>query len=130
MPVMRMTERKMVELEPGKRVSFVPVTPNLGSAEFMICVLWKRGKVQDIYIYPCQQENITQNYHVKAGFSSSFSVSSWRHKGFERPGVWLFDWCKDHKTPCMSVYPPAGTDCFYVFLGSSAQIIFEKEAAP
>jgi hypothetical protein len=119
--------RSMIELVDGDVRPFVLLTHNLGRAEFTFCPVWKRGKVSEVFIYPRQQENIDYFYHVACGYSDSFQVSSWSHKGVENPKIWLHFWCKDHKCMSMHVYPPNSTDRLRVETGSTLSIYFEGD---
>jgi hypothetical protein len=120
-------KRRQIQLSDGDVRPFVPMTKNYGRAEFTFCPVWIRRKLQEVFIYPRQQENIDYFYRVKSGYSDSFQVSSWSYKGFENPKIWLHFYCKDHKCMSMNVYPPHGCDSLRVNTGSTLAIYFEKQ---
>ena len=96
-----------------------------GRAEFFICLVWKYAKLKMFFVYPARQRDVKYFYRIECGFSDSFSVQSWTHKGIQKPEVWLHFWCKEHKCPAIKVYVPANSNQFTVQVLSTAGIDFD-----
>lgn len=89
-------------------IPFTWKTDNYGRAEFAICATRKRGAIQQVCIYPKQQDKTDifysidltdlKLYHI---WLSSYEVDS--------PNVWQVFWCKDHKCPSINLYVPANS---------------------
>ena len=80
-----------------------------GRAEFVICPVFKNGKLVELFCEPQQQETDFY-YHIKDINYETFSVQSWEYKGYDVPKIWIHGWCDTHKTQFMRVYPPNDTD--------------------
>jgi len=126
-------EPPIKELTDGDVVTFV-ATKNYGRAEFAFCPVWKRRKLDALYIYQDryrrfprkQQDNAECSYVVRSGYSDGLAVlSSWTHRGVEEPRAWLYWWCREHKCMSFNCYAPANSDRFTVHLGSTMGIYFE-----
>jgi phenylpropionate dioxygenase-like ring-hydroxylating dioxygenase large terminal subunit len=118
---------KRVELKDGDVVFFTPRTDNYGTAEFEICPVWKRKKLSEVWIYPAQQPDKKEYYHISVGYSASFGANSWTHKGIVAPKVWMFFWCAEHKTTAMRLYVPHNSNCFIVSILSDCSIYFDHK---
>lgn len=122
-----MPELILRELKNGDEVTFVPHTKNYGRAEFAFCPVWKRGEVMEVYIYPCQQpDSATEYWVVKSGFSTSFQVNAWTHKGIDNPWHWIYTWCKEHKCMSFRSYVPNQSNKFTVQVMSTLAIHFDR----
>lgn len=76
---------------------------NLGQAEFVVCVKFKRGKLAKFWIYPVQTRLI--NCWHWEGTYDDFSINA--DQGLSGNGAHLIRWCKEHKTFSCRVYAPA-----------------------
>lgn len=121
---MKLTE---VILTHDSVVPFTAFTKNYGRAEFQICPVVKRGKLKELFIYPKQQPDAKNFYHVVFGDypPDAWQVMSWTHLGMNEPKVWLFNWCKEHKCQMISVYVPKQANSFRIHILSTFSIIFE-----
>lgn len=122
-----------IELKDGDFVLFDPMDSkhigkgsHLGRAEFQFCPIWRRGKLQEFFIYPLQQRNVIHFYHVTTPkHCSSFSIQSWTHKGIDNPYLWHFSWCPNHRTQSVRVYVPRQSNCFSVQLLATSGVNFD-----
>jgi len=129
-----MEEEKLepVELTLNSKISYIDVRPSYGRAQFQFCPVFKRGKMEKLFIVRAQQPE-EERYYVlnlkKLGFkkTSSFSISSW--SGTDDPRAWQHFWCEEHKTICFDVYVPNGTDMieFDYHFGNDLTIRFIKK---
>ena len=120
---------KQVELKEEEKIFFIPSTENYGSAEFMVCPVFKYGKLRDLFIYPRQQPDKGGTYwHIKCWGQKAFQVRSWTHKGFENPNIWCNFWCNEHKCLSFDIYPPKKANYFSVsmFVGT-LELLFDYE---
>lgn len=85
-----------------------PGAGNLGRAEFIVCLKFKRGR-SEFWVYPAQQRDMKDAWHYTYG-SPDFSISS--YEGLDDAKVWLFFPCKEHKTTSFRLYAP--TDSRYL----------------
>lgn len=123
--------RKLVELDGSQHVYFNLMDRVYGRAEFIFCPVYKRnGKLKEVWIYPKQQPDVNEYWVIRCGHSESFGVGSWTHKGMDVPSVWLTEWCKEHKTVSLSVYPPDGATSFHVHIGRDTSVTFDNEPKP
>lgn len=113
-------------LAPGAKVFFRAMSPQYGSAEFEFCHVFKRGKLQTVYVYPKQQEVPNIYYRIDCHGRSEFCIGSWSHKGIDEPRVWRQFYCRDHKGFVMNVYVPKNANHFVVGYGD---IHFDMEIA-
>jgi hypothetical protein len=123
-------------LKDGDTVSFDATdskapTPgsSLGTAEFAFCPQWNRGKLKAVHITPMQQREVSETFVVEGGFSDSFAVSSWTHKGIDAPRPWIWFWCKEHRCMGMRVYVPRNSSRFSVRVSSDIRIDFDGASA-
>jgi len=119
---MELKERELVDRQ---KVPFVGMTRNLGRAEFVVCPVFKYGKLREFYMYPAQQENV-EFYYVarnKNGWRD-FGVNSW--SGVDAPKIWLHSWCKEHKCQSFRLYVPNDAEWFQASFLSSFGIYFGK----
>jgi len=80
-----------------------PGGSNLGRAEFSVCIKYKRGKVSEYFVYPEQQRNMNIFWHWQ-GKRDDLTISS--YDGLEDAKVWMFYYCKTHKTQSFRLYVP------------------------
>lgn len=105
------------ELKPGARVFFHATHPRYGRAEFEFCHVFKRGKLQTVFIYPRQQEVAPIYYRIDCKGRSEFCVGSWGHHGLSEPRIWQQYYCREHKGFVMRVYVPPEATYFDVGYG-------------
>jgi len=131
-----MGKGKIVKLKWGKKygdkdyspkISFKDVHKDYGRAEFEIRPIFKYGKLKEFLIYPKQQETNVFYYVIEAQNQREFQISSWTHKGFANPNIWLEFWCKEHKTICHRVYVPKDTNIITFENLRTFNIRFDKE---
>lgn len=104
-----MNNLKLVEVESGIEIPFVwrdttPDGSNLGHAEFVLELDYKRGKLKGFYVFPAQQRNMSEYWHVSMLDSRDIMISSYHQ--LPPAYVWSLFWCKHHKMPAMSMYVP------------------------
>lgn len=116
---------KKIEVKDGSVIPYVWKTERLGRAEFQFCPIWKYGKLRELFIYPKQQENKSNYWHLHGLKCIDFQLKSWTHKGIENPWAWLYFWCEEHKCMGMNVYVPLDTSKLLVSVSSGLTIIFE-----
>ena len=76
--------------------------PDLGRAEFSVCVKFKGKLVVEYWVDPIQTE-LETIWHWR-GVTDSLSIES--SSGLAPPRVWLVAWCPIHKCPSFKVYCP------------------------
>ena len=103
------TEKKIKEIQLGDRIGYVPSTPNYGRAEFVICPVFKRGYLIELYVFPKQQETTTWCY--KLTLPHGITVIGFACYGKENIKVWTSGWCKEHKCYSLEFYVPADDAC-------------------
>lgn len=115
-------------LKDGDKVRFVPSTERYGTAEFIVCQCLFRGKLKELIVWPAQQPDARFFYRIPLHYSpSSWSISSWTHKGIDEPRIWQMFWCKQHKAPAFRLYVPREANHFTVSMLSDFRVIFDKE---
>jgi hypothetical protein len=113
------------ELSDGDMVAFSSATQKYGHAEFTFCPVWKRRKLDALYIFRRQQENVACSYVIRSGYSTALAVGSWTHQGVTEPRIWRHWWCRDHKCMAFDCYVPINSDRFTVRVGSDISVYFE-----
>lgn len=111
-------------LNDGDVVHFVNYTRNYGRAEFGFCPTYKYGKLKDLRIYPLQQADIDTFYRVNfkcspLDWSINTSLASVDVK------IWIFFWCKEHKSMSFRIYVPAGSSSFSIHMLSNFNVRFK-----
>lgn len=117
--------RKII-LKENEIYKFIPVTTNLGVAEFTCCPVYKRGKLKKFFMYP-QQQNVDYYYEIEFHKynPNSFQIKSWEHKGIQKPSIWLQFWCKKHKCNSFRLYVPRNSNYFTIDCLSTFSINFD-----
>lgn len=119
---------KVVELKPNKKYLYNLKTKEYGRINFGICFVLKRGKLVELWMSKMQDPTGFVMYHYKlpeAYTPIDWSISSWEHKSIEVPRIWKSGYCEVHKTMYLDVYPPDGTNCFYITTLSNFGIQFD-----
>jgi hypothetical protein len=117
---MKMDKWKEVIVEKPTFIPFVwidrtPGGSNLGRAEFDVCQIYKRGKLSEYFVYPQQQRDMENYWHVVNPIPEGvFTISSYER--LADPNVWKTGWCKEHKTVYLSIYVP--TDSKFIWLNA------------
>lgn len=118
----------LVTLEEDKEYPFTWKTDRLGVAEFIVCPVYKYGKLVEFNMFSAQQEEHV-HYQYKFDYKPiDWSISAWTHKGIEPPRIWLNFWCKEHKSSSFRFYVPKGSTYFTVSTLSNFSIDFSNEA--
>lgn len=117
-------ERKHEELGNRDYITFEWKTENLGVAEFSICPVFKRGRLVEVWIDPCQQENKTL-YRLQCN-ADCFEIGN--YSTIEKPPAWIYQYCTVHKTVNMRVYVPKKSTHLTVWLGSTVELMFSEGA--
>ena len=126
-----MSALKCRELKENDMVRFDASSERYGTAEFIFCFVLKRGKLKELFIWPSQQANVTEFFHVALPYApQQFGVSAWTHKEMDEPRSWMFFWCREHRCVAMRVYVPKQAKCFRVHFGSWFRIIFDTTCEP
>lgn len=120
---------KIVKLKPDEFIEYSWKHSSYGRAEFDICPVFKYGKLKKMLIYPRQQETDVGCYEIDCYNQTTFTISSWTHKGIENPWAWRYFFCKEHKQLEMSVYVPPMTNKITIRQGSDFGLIFEHDDA-
>jgi hypothetical protein len=123
-------KRTLVELDTSKlwnfEIPFQWMHKSYGRAEFQICVQWKRRRVEDLWIYPKQQERVPDEYwHAKINGRSN-SVALTGYDGLDYPNVWYTFWCKEHKCQALELYVPSESRVLWISILSTLSIGFKK----
>lgn len=108
----RMNEMETIEVTDHIEIPFIwkdptPDSSNLGHAEFVVCITYKRGKIDSFVVSPAQQRNMKQCWKVSNVYNQVISISS--YQGLEQANAWMFFWCKPHKASAFRLYVPSGS---------------------
>jgi len=99
--------KELTEIKVEKPI-FIPfkwLTHKYGRAEFLVCPIYKRGKLIEYFIYAKQQENITNYWHFyNERQEKDLFITS--YNGLKDPTVCRTFYCKEHKTICIELYVP------------------------
>jgi hypothetical protein len=107
----------------GYKIRFQPLHKDYGRAEFVVCPIWKRGRIVKVYITTVQQEPGRQ--FVVDTYSDTMSIQSWVGTG--PPKIWLQGRCKEHKTYFTRFYVPADAAYMQVRCLSNFSLNFGKD---
>lgn len=122
-----MKDFELVALEENKKYPFTWKTDNWGVAEFIVCPVYKYGKLVEFNMFSAQQK-ADNHYQYKFDYKPmDWGISSWIHKGMESPRIWLHFWCKEHKSPSFRFYVPANSTHFSVSTLSNFSVDFSNE---
>jgi len=122
---MRNMDRKEVELKDKDSIEFVNTTKTYGRAEFSVCQKYRRGKLVELYIYPEQQQS--DKYYVwraVGGGARDFMLGVFH--GLDNPKVWMFGYCREHKTVTFRMYVPADSRFLRFEVLSGISLYFTK----
>ena len=114
---------KIKEIKGSEKIYFKPMHKLYGHAEFVLCPVWFRGKIKELYITTQQQEPHRQ-FKVISGFSDQLYIDSWTHKGIDNPKIWLIGKCQEHKTQFIRIYVPINSNFIEVHIGSDLGLTF------
>ena len=98
-------KKKLIEIKNELWIPFEWKDKELGRAEFIICIKFKRGKISEFWVDPTQTR-LTECWHFSSNdyYIHDFGISS--YENLEESRVWLVHWCNDHKTFAFRVYSP------------------------
>jgi len=115
---------------------FVSNTKEYGNAEFIMCPVWRRGKIREVYMYPKQQPNAEHYYYLVnedgwegVNFGSLLyelvgevgdgkgGVLTLGKNVIHSPNVWNTFWCKEHKCQAFEFYVPKNSKGFFISTG-------------
>ncbi len=104
-------EWKFVDVDDEITIPFdwrdpTPGGQNLGRAEFVCCIRWKRGKVSEFWVYPVQSRLDTVWHMTRGNEYGNWHIGS--YEKLEAAHAWLVTWCKEHKCQSISIYAPTG----------------------
>lgn len=116
---------EVIEIEDEQSIEFDGYHKDYGRAEFEICIMWKRNKISEVFIYPKQQD-VNHYYHYKPKNPYSTSISYSGYQGLDSPEIWFQYWCKDHKTVCTRLYVPEDSKYLWFHPLSTLTIGFIK----
>lgn len=102
-------------IEFGDEIKYTPMTKEYGQAEFSICPVFKRGYIEELYIYHLQQPDI-RYFHklVPDGKYNALNFSAYGGDFYDAPRIWQTWWCKEHKCYSIELYVPNKGDSFTV----------------
>jgi hypothetical protein len=122
---------KRKELKDGDKVFYkayddTPGGSSLGHAEFVVCPVYSRGKLKEVFIYHKQQRNIKYYYHFKFPYSPyAWGIES--YNTYNDPvNIWRMAWCAEHKCLSLELYVPKYTDYFEIEMSNFFTITFKK----
>jgi hypothetical protein len=114
-----------IAIKDGDYLPFVARTENLGTAEFVICPIWKRNKLVKLHIYPKQQE-LMDYYYVWEGYGRH-SLQFSGYQGLQDPKIWYSYFCKEHKCLSLRLYvPPESSYIWFTVYSDNITIGFTK----
>lgn len=102
---------------------------SLGWAYFQVCQVWKRGKIEKLYIYPMQQRS--EDYLVyelpKDHRTTEFHLSSYTFNDSDAV-ITSNAYCKEHKAILSTIRVPKESEYFELALhfGNSVCMNFHK----
>lgn len=110
-----MTEKKLTTISFGQDIPFSCGDSNYGRAEFVVCPVFKRGIMRELYIDPKQQPKYfgewfkvdLQGIRIKSLSLSGYPVA-------KDPRVWNSFWCKEHKCYSLELYVANNTSSLTV----------------
>lgn len=105
-------------LQEDEYVSFDWKTNN-GRAEFVLCPIFKYGKLRKLCIYPMSQPNAKHFYEIenKEGWGGIDFSGLLINDKLEDPHIWTTHFCKEHKTHSLSFYVPKKSKAFCITTG-------------
>ena len=99
-------------------IKFEGVVQNYGRAQFMICPIFKNGKIRKVFIYPRQQPNAKHFYVFENEMNGweglDLGECMYAEKKLSFPHVWVTHWCKEHKCHSMLLYVPQFSGSFFI----------------
>ena len=115
----------------GEPIYFIDNTERLGNAEFVICPVFKYGKVDKLYLYPQQQEGELPYYEFDFKGLEATGLTFSSYEKLPDIKIWTTSWCKDHKCNALRLYVPRGAKSLTVERSvGSAWISFWKDLHP
>ena len=85
-----------------------------GRAEFILCPIWRRGKLRKVFLYPAQQpsaefyyEIIPKDHHWVGIFFGHFLNEE--KDSLSQPDIWDSFWSKQHKCQAFRFHVPVGS---------------------
>ena len=100
-------EHKLVELTKATTIPFAYLdtekSPNLGRAEFQVCLRFHKGHITEFWVTPAQTW-IAERWHYPQASDHGFSIQA--YQGLEQPHVWMINWCDMDQAVLVRVYSP------------------------
>jgi hypothetical protein len=122
-------EYKNKKIKIGEEISFIWMHPTKGWAHLDICQVWKRGRIEKIFIVPRQQDNafIFSFAPPKDYKATELNISSYGCE--EEAQVTSNSYCDVHKAINTSMNVPKGSNYFKLSLhfGNSICMEFHKK---
>lgn len=125
---MKKDDIKYVEIGVDNIITYKPMDPQLGNAEFVFCPQFIRGNMKTLFITAKQQNRRVKYWKVNLPFPVKvFLITSWIHKT-NHPNIWREYWCSVHKAIAHEIYVPQNTNqiVFEPSFGDTLFIRFEK----
>lgn len=102
---------KIKEITLQESIPYNYLTKIYGRAGFVICPIFKRSILTDLYIYRVYQpQEPNKAYHIpvpKEYKLNCFTIDS--EYGYDNPNIWQNFWCKEHRTISFKIYVPNNT---------------------
>jgi len=119
---------KTIKLKLTDKIEFTPMTDNYGHAEWILCPVFKYGKLKKICLHPLQQPDKSGIiYEIETHNQKEFAIKTWQHKGMEFPNIWRNWWCKEHKTIAFDFYIDKRCNQISFCSLSCFEILFEEK---
>ncbi len=119
---------KKIKIEAMQKIPFKLLHKDYGRAEFILeFVFNKNGSIRRLLIYPQQQPDKKGIYYEVKGSQYTHGLTNGNYADIHKePRIWYFGICDHHKRIMARIYAPDGTNCFYIYVGSSMGFNFNK----
>jgi hypothetical protein len=114
-----------IKISSNEFIPFEAMSARYGRAEFVVCPVFKRGKLVVCSIYPRQQPEVKDHW-VWEGKADGLSFTG--YQGLDNPKIWRTFWCKEHRCNSIELYVPNEAKFLWINLSvGSLGINFTKE---
>lgn len=110
-------KRELVEIENSIYIPFdwkdpTPGGRNIGRAEFQVCLKHDpKRELWEFWVDPIQTR-LKEWWHMPPYEYDNFRITSYDR--LNDPNVWIWQYCKEHKTMSFSVYAPNDAKYLYI----------------
>lgn len=120
------------EITTEDKIPYEWMTTIYGHAEFVICPVFKYGRLTDIYLYRRQQVEYN-GYHIdllKEKPTLRMDEFLLEGRPTNTPVIWRNWWCKEHKAVAFDTYVPKNTNTirFDAYGGNSLRVQFTSSS--